>query len=460
MSRSDSGYQSNLAKRPGYYGDPGSILQEETDDYQCDDSGPTWHQYNLEPMDATYDQQLSNYMVEGTGSHMASYYPNDTTPRTTYEDAHQGMELLDDNSLYLELEQQHWAAHLDAQYSHGSYHDHAGPSTLPPTQDDGSSTTFQDLPTSPTVPSSSSSNPPPTTRHPLPSTAPSTQPTAAANDDHQTFLTSPTMTAPTATTPSSNKFPCLMPSCNKQFNRAADLDRHMKFIHCKSTVAPMLCDYRRCARHRNPFHRADHFRDHLRDQHKEDLLKRGGGGSNGGGEGGSGNGNGGPDAGWWRERAPGAVYGGWWRCGKCFARVVVERDLWQCGSCGNYCEGDRQGVRRLPRGCEYIECTGGQCGHEECVGEGAGGEWLSPAKFRSHLREAHGEDVPVKEGKEGDKELASEEWWEGRKAEAVYSPVWRCTRCLGAVDSREDGFTCGSCGFGCEEARRGWHGGL
>jgi hypothetical protein len=455
MSRSDSGYHSNLSNRPGYYGDPSSVLPEE-DDYPCDDNTMTWpYQYNMDAVEATYDQQqLSNYMVEGTGSHMAGYYP-DTPRTTTHFDPSQDMDLDDDNGPYLEEEgTSHWPTHLDtlspSQYQHASYHDHAGPSTISPTHDDGASTYFDNISSAPpTVPSSST----PTTRRRLPSkqfskASSSTIPPAPVNDHHPHHLKSPQVasspsTTATTTTTNNNKFPCLMPSCNKQFNRAADLDRHMKFIHCKATVRAMLCDYRRCPRHKNPFHRADHFRDHLRDQHKEDLLKRGETTS--------------PDAKWWRERAPGAVYGGWWRCSKCFVRVAVEKDGWQCGSCGNYCEGERQGTRKLPRVCEYLECQTRQCRHAECAGE-KGGEWHGPAKFREHLRNAHGEDVPVKEGKEGEKELESEEWCKGRSGEAVFNPVWRCTRCLDAVDSREDGFVCGGCGFGCEELRKGWHG--
>jgi hypothetical protein len=235
-----------------------------------------------------------------------------------------------------------------------------------------------------------------------------------------------------------------MPSCNKQFNRAADLDRHQKFIHYKAAVAPMLCDYKRCPRHKNPFHRADHFRDHLRDQHKEDLLKRGETTS--------------PDARWWRERAHGAVYGGWWRCSKCFARVSVEKEGWQCGSaegsagCGNHCETERRGPRKLPLTCDYLDC--------EMKGEGERETFLAPAKFREHLRTFHGEDVPIKEGKEGDRELMDDGWRESRDGAVVYTATWRCTRCLDAVDSRVDGFVCSRCGFLCEEVRRQWHGGF
>jgi hypothetical protein len=479
MSRSDSGYHSNLSNRWTYCGDPNSTLPEEVEDYQYDDSAMAWQQqYGMGTMDVTYDEQLSNYMVEGTGSHMAGYYQQNTMPRTTCGEAGQDMDLDDETGLYLKEEQQ-WTNQLGAvplDYSQGMYQTQdGGPSTLSSTQDDGPSTSYYALSASPMVspslPGGSS-----TTRHGLPSRNPVTVTPAprASNNKNPRRANQPTTTTHTraaatttatssASAPSSSstttKFPCLMPACGSQFNRAADLDRHQKFIHCKSTVPAMPCDYKKCARRTDPFRRADHFRDHLREQHREDLVKRG---ENTGGGGGAA-----LETAWWRGRSPSAVYRGWWRCSKCFVRVVVGRDGWQCGSCGNYCEVERQAVRKLPRACDYVECETAVCGHEECAGpeNGSGDdgavvaaprEWCDPAAFREHLRVAHGEDVPLKEGKDGERELADEEWWNGRSQEAVYSPVWRCTRCLGAADSTQDGFVCPGCGYECEEVRRRW----
>ncbi|OIW29147.1 hypothetical protein CONLIGDRAFT_408171 [Coniochaeta ligniaria NRRL 30616] len=448
MARTDSGYYSTPSNHPGYYGDPSSALQEEAEDYQGDDTAMNWQYYNMEGVEATYDQQqYSNYIVEGAGSHMTGYYQDDSTPRTSVVDhgyeASQDMDLDDTNDTYFKVEQQ-WPADMDTvpHYQQESYHPHAESSTVSPTptETDPSQATFFDTNTPPTVTLTT-----PASRRRLPNKKPPTNKSPPSDDKHQIALVSPTTTTTTTTT-TTNKFPCLMPACNKQFNRAADLDRHMKFIHCKDKVRPWLCSYRRCPRHKTPFHRADHFRDHLRDQHKEDLLKRGEAG-------------GAPDAAWWRGRAPGAVYGGHWRCSKCFATVNVEREGWQCGGgveggggCGNFCETERQAVRRLPIVCDHFSC--------ELKGPGERETFLSPGKFREHLRSVHGDDVPCKEGKEGEKELMDEAWRGSRDATLVYGTKWRCTRCLDAVDSTVDGFECPRCGFACEEVRRQWHGGF
>ncbi|KAB5539365.1 hypothetical protein GE09DRAFT_1062427 [Coniochaeta sp. 2T2.1] len=451
MSRTDSGYHSNESNRLGYYGDPNSILKEEADEFLYDDSAATmnWqYQYNMaEGVEATYDQQqFSSYIVEGAGSQM-NYYQDDSTPRTAnpimVDNAYEASQDVDLDSLCdpLYKQEQQWPTHLDTlpHYVHDTYHDQAaGPSITSPI-DDGSSTAYFDVQSpsliqSPSIASSAT----PTTHHHAPlATTTNPPPTPATTTNFPPPRPNTTQTT-TSSSSSTNRFPCLVGQCNKQFNRAADLDRHMKFIHCKATVPPMICDYRRCPRHKNPFLRADHFRDHLRDQHKEDLLKRGEAAPV-------------PDATWWRERSPLAVYRGWWRCSKCFAKVVVEKEGWQCEGCGNWCEGERQGVRGLPRGCGYAGCEMGE------EGKGREGKWMDVKGLREHLRVVHGEDVPVKEGKEGEKELQDAGWWEGRNGEVVYSRDWRCTRCLDLVDGVRDGFTCSGCGFGCEEVRRGVH---
>lgn len=463
MARSDSGYYSNLSNhRPGYYGDPSSVLQEEAEDYQgSDNTAMTWqYQYNMEGVEATYDQrQYSNYIVGGAGSHMTSYYQDDSTPRTTsvidggYE-ASQDMDLDDNSGTYFKVEPE-WPAQIDAlphYTTHEAYQTNAQSSIMSPTStctEPSSTTTYfpMDIPATAVVPSST---PAPQPRRRLPNKKPShkaTTTTTPAEDTKRRITTAGSSTGVVAT-----RFQCLVPDCSRQFNRAADLDRHQKFIHNKQAVLPMLCDYPRCGRHENPFHRADHFRDHLRDQHMEDLLKR------------EHQGNGSastPVAGhpkWWASRSPGAVYRGWWRCGKCFARVSVEKEGWQCGGpenaeqkgCGNFCEQERQTVRRLPVTCDYLAC--------EMKGEGEREEWLSPQRFREHLRVVHAEDVPIREGKEAEKELNDPEWTGSRDWTACYDAKWRCTRCLDAVDSARYGWDCPRCGFVLEEARREWHG--
>jgi rubrerythrin len=233
----------------------------------------------------------------------------------------------------------------------------------------------------------------------------------------------------TTTTPTPHpRFLCLQPDCGKQFNRAADLARHLKNVHCKDMNKAMHCDYRKCPRHLNAFHRFDHFRDHLRDQHREDLLKRGAGGE--------------VDAAWWKTRLPAAVYDGWWRCSKCFLRVSVEEHEWRCPDCGNYCEQERQAMRKLPLKCDYVGCGAGRVDGEV---------FKSPARFREHLRTVHAEDVPRDKNKAGIAELQSAQWWATRY---VFSASWRCTRCLDWVDHGRFGWECGRCGFECEDRRK------
>lgn len=454
MARTDSGYRSDMSGRAGYYGDPRSVLQEEPAECQYEDSTVVWQfQHGMGGVEAAYDQQQpSDYTVQGAGSHMTGYYP--AVPRTTMSfEAAQDMGLDHDEWPYLEPEDMSWwPGYVDSPTtSHEAYPDHVSLSTMVPTvHDDGAPTTYFDLCTAQAVGS------PPTANHR--DRVPSAKASITSDSQPPRLASATTITTTTTSSSSSssstNKFLCLMPSCNKQFNRPADLDRHMKFIHRKDAIPAMACDYRRCARHKNPFHRPDHFRNHLRDQHKEDLLKRNEAAPA-------------PEDPWWRDRAAAAVYGEYWRCTKCFARVPLDggRDddgtgsMWKCAGCGNYCEAERQTVRELPRECNYTECSKRKCGHRECVGEGRG-SWRSLAGFREHLRVCHGEDVPVREGREGEKELASEQWWATRSPDAIASPLWRCTRCLRAVDSTTAGFVCGACGFACEEARKRLHGGV
>ncbi|SPQ26635.1 eae1197e-011a-48e8-8355-605b1624e0aa [Thermothielavioides terrestris] len=126
------------------------------------------------------------------------------------------------------------------------------------------------------------------------------------------------------------KYLCNYPGCNKGASRPADLDRHYKIVHLEEDEkTKYLCDYKRCNRHADPFFRQDHFRDHLRVYHKEDLLRRGSRGSRE----------------WWNSRSPHALYGGWWRCSRCLVRVDQARHSFVCPSCGNPCESERQRYR-------------------------------------------------------------------------------------------------------------------
>ncbi|KUJ10164.1 uncharacterized protein LY89DRAFT_787791 [Mollisia scopiformis] len=55
------------------------------------------------------------------------------------------------------------------------------------------------------------------------------------------------------------------------FTRPADLERHYKNVHSTQGPNQFRCDYSTCGRRSQPFTRKDHYRDHLRDYHKEDV---------------------------------------------------------------------------------------------------------------------------------------------------------------------------------------------
>lgn len=122
---------------------------------------------------------------------------------------------------------------------------------------------------------------------------------------------------------------CLHPGCTaKPFRRRADLDRHYKHRHApESQKESFNCDYPRCARRSDPFHRLDHFRDHLREFHKEDIEKRGGT----------------INEEWLGDRQ---VSSNWWRCSKCLKRIYIDRNGYACPNCKTSCQAKRKEARR------------------------------------------------------------------------------------------------------------------
>ncbi|UNI21195.1 hypothetical protein JDV02_007206 [Purpureocillium takamizusanense] len=122
---------------------------------------------------------------------------------------------------------------------------------------------------------------------------------------------------------------CLHPGCTaKPFKRRADLDRHYKHRHAPDSQKESFnCDYPRCARRLDPFRRLDHFRDHLREFHKEDIEKRGGS----------------INEEWLEDRH---VSSSWWRCSKCLKRVYIERNGYECPGCKTTCQAKRKEARR------------------------------------------------------------------------------------------------------------------
>jgi hypothetical protein len=103
------------------------------------------------------------------------------------------------------------------------------------------------------------------------------------------------------------------------------------------------CDYASCQRTRPPFTRKDHYRDHLRDYHKEDLgcakgerntekskwLKN--------------------QKAWIEERK---IMASWWRCHKCLTRIIISKSGWECQDCKATCDKERAGRIEVVRARE------------------------------------------------------------------------------------------------------------
>jgi hypothetical protein len=141
-----------------------------------------------------------------------------------------------------------------------------------------------------------------------------------------------------------------VPNCKaKPFTRHYDLERHFVTIHQadkekageeqdrkeQGEKVLMNCDYKKCG-HTAPF-RKDHCREHYREYHTEDLIKRG-------------------------QPKPSKPKNSkkkletveeflaarienlnlnWWRCNKCIQRVHVNPDGYTCPNCNLACEPER-----------------------------------------------------------------------------------------------------------------------
>lgn len=117
------------------------------------------------------------------------------------------------------------------------------------------------------------------------------------------------------------------------------------------------CDYARCSRAADPFSRKDHYRDHLRDYHKEDigLMKTA------------------------KKKSPEErrVYSDWWRCAKCLARVSVAVDGWECRACRVTCEPERVAARQNMTTSNYESSLGEQEASTSSVGYSGSSSWKS-----------------------------------------------------------------------------------
>lgn len=135
-----------------------------------------------------------------------------------------------------------------------------------------------------------------------------------------------------------------MLGCNaKPFTRHYDLERHFKTIHQNVTIVEFNCDYIKCP-HKEPF-RKDHCREHYREFHAEDLIKRN------------------PfrqSKSKFRQRKPETVEEflasrldnlnlTWWRCTKCLQRVKLNDHGYTCPACKMACEPERVVCRENDR---------------------------------------------------------------------------------------------------------------
>ncbi|KAI1762187.1 hypothetical protein GGR53DRAFT_428180 [Hypoxylon sp. FL1150] len=135
---------------------------------------------------------------------------------------------------------------------------------------------------------------------------------------------------PPAASDDSGRHVCLEPHCTASpFRRKADLQRHYLHKHRDATQKkPFPCDWKKCQRSKEPFYRLDHCREHYRDFHMEDLVRRGG--------------NKEKNKDWWENRN---VDGKWWRCAKCLSRILIDSKGFECSKCKTQCEPERRQLR-------------------------------------------------------------------------------------------------------------------
>jgi hypothetical protein len=139
-----------------------------------------------------------------------------------------------------------------------------------------------------------------------------------------------------------------MPDCNAQpFSRHYDLERHFGLIH-RDKPGQKNCDYSKCPN--TTRFRKDHCREHYREYHNEDLLKRSKPSTEKDRKG--------------KDKKnskrsqdkPETVEEflathrhmdlSWWRCSKCVARVKVNTDEYTCPRCNLPCEPKRVAWRK------------------------------------------------------------------------------------------------------------------
>jgi hypothetical protein len=132
-------------------------------------------------------------------------------------------------------------------------------------------------------------------------------------------------------------------TCNAKqniFRRPADLERHYKNVHADEKDR-FPCDYEQCTLLRDPFTRKDHYRDHLRDFHKEDF----------GAAKGEKSARSDREKQKWQKKqkawlAERKISHKHWRCAKCLVKNNVSQVGWDCASCKVPCEAHRIEARQ------------------------------------------------------------------------------------------------------------------
>ena len=124
------------------------------------------------------------------------------------------------------------------------------------------------------------------------------------------------------------------------FGRPADLERHYKNVH-SDEKDKFFCDARNCPRSQDPFSRKDHYRDHLKDFHKEDIGCARGEKSFRDKQ----------DKREWQKAqnawlAERVISYKHWHCARCLFKNYVAQAGWECLSCKIPCEEDRVRARQ------------------------------------------------------------------------------------------------------------------
>ncbi|KAH8685784.1 hypothetical protein BGZ60DRAFT_365646 [Tricladium varicosporioides] len=139
---------------------------------------------------------------------------------------------------------------------------------------------------------------------------------------------------------------CWKPNIGRPvFGRPADLERHYRQVHAADDQKECWrCDRQNCNRDKEPFTRKDHFRDHLKDFHKEDIgYCKGEKTATSSAE----------KKKWAAKQkiweAERVISVQWWRCAKCLRRVYITEQGWHCKACKRDCELPRREAREAKR---------------------------------------------------------------------------------------------------------------